>query len=104
MYGTLVRFQPKPGQESAVVQLGERWIRDRAAKVDGFIAEYALTPDNHPGEQIMLALFQSKESYRKNAEDPEQDAWYQELRALLTADPEWTDGTIVSLKPETVPL
>jgi quinol monooxygenase YgiN len=104
MYGTLVRFQPIPGQEQAVIAHAERWIRECGAKVDGFIGEYALTPDNHPGEQLVLALFASEESYRQNAQDPEQDAWYRELRTLLTADPDWTDGTIVSLKPETVPL
>ena len=104
MYGTLVRFQPKPGQEQAVAQLAERWIQQRGPKVDGFIAEYALTPDDRPGEQLVLTLFESQETYRQNAADPEQDSWYQELRSHLAAEPEWTDGKIVSLKPETVPL
>jgi len=42
-----------------------------------------------------IAVFDSKESYRANAEDPEQDAFYQRWRALMDADPEWNDGEII---------
>jgi quinol monooxygenase YgiN len=104
MYGTLARFQPRPGQEQAVVEHAQRWMRERGSRIDGFVADYILMPDGRPGEQLVLAVFESEASYRRNAADPEQDAQYRELRALLTADPEWTDGTIVSLKPATVPL
>jgi hypothetical protein len=38
-------------------------------------------------------------AYRKNSESPEQDKWFRERRALLEADPEWHDGTIIEDKP-----
>ena len=30
-----------------------------------------------------------------NADDPEQDKWYQEMRQHLEADPAWHDGEII---------
>lgn len=34
------------------------------------------------------------ERFNANSERAEQGAWYQELRALLAADPEWFNGTL----------
>ena len=39
--------------------------------------------------------FDSKEAYQKNAESPEQHEHYVRYRALMTADPEWMDGTVI---------
>jgi hypothetical protein len=47
----------------------------------------------------MCVVFESKEAYVRNAESPKQDAEYRKLRALLEADPEWHDGTLVSTYP-----
>jgi hypothetical protein len=44
--------------------------------------------------------FESKEAYQKNAASPEQNARYEEYRALLDADPEWHDGEIIASYPE----
>jgi len=44
---------------------------------------------------IGVAIFRDRESYRANADDPDQDAWYKRLCALLEADPEWEDGVIL---------
>ncbi len=41
-------------------------------------------------------MFQDKESYMANANNPAQDAWYKELRELLVADPTWDDGEYVA--------
>jgi quinol monooxygenase YgiN len=103
MYGTIVRYQPKSGQNEAILADAKRWIQECAAST-GFIGEYVLIPDDKPGEFIALAIFESEERYRANAADPEQDRWYQELRTKLVADPEWTDGPIIALEPASVPL
>ena len=47
------------------------------------------------GGLMGVAAFDSKDSYRANAEDPEQDAFYQRWRALMDTDPEWNDGEII---------
>ena len=52
-----------------------------------------------PDELILVAVFRDRESYRANADDPEQDKWYRQLREHLQADPEWTDGEVVFAGP-----
>jgi len=94
-YGTVYRMRPKPGAEAQVVALLEEWERDRKPKVRGAIGGYVFRPENAPGQLIGVAIFRDRESYRANADDPDQDAWYQRLRALLEADPEWEDGVIL---------
>jgi hypothetical protein len=52
----------------------------------------------------MLAVFDTEENYRRNADDPDQHRQYLELRALLEADPEWNDGEVRVVEPAVVPL
>jgi hypothetical protein len=104
MYGSIGRFVPQPGQEQALDQEAQRWLHERAPQVAGFVAAYVLIPDARPGERLALTIFDSKASYLQNAEDPAQDRWHQQVRAILAADPEWTDGEIAQLEPATVPL
>jgi quinol monooxygenase YgiN len=51
--------------------------------------------DADPDEYLLAVAFESREAYQANAASPEQDARYQQMRALLQADPEWHDGEIV---------
>lgn len=95
MYGTVYRMRPKPGQEQAVVAKLEQWMEERGPKVPGAIAGYVYRSERNPGQLIGVAVFRDREAYRRNADDPEQDRWYRELRELLTADPEWEDGEIL---------
>ena len=94
-YGTMYRMRPKPGAEPQVTALLEEWERERKPKVRGAIGGYVFRPDNAPDQLVGVAIFRDRESYRANAADPDQDAWYQRLRALLEADPEWEDGVIL---------
>jgi hypothetical protein len=93
MYGTVFRLQPKIGTEDEVVRLVEQWGRDRGPKVKGFRSSYLYSLDS--GGMVGVAVFDSKEAYQANAEDPEQDRWYRRLRELLESDPEWNDGEVV---------
>ena len=95
MYGTMARMRVKPGKAEELRALGETWSRERKPKVAGAVASYMLIPDSSPNELVLLAVFQDQATYRANAADPEQDRWYQRIRALLEADPVWTDGEIV---------
>jgi hypothetical protein len=57
----------------------------------GFVKAYSV----ESGDDIwVMAIFEDEASYRANASSPEQDRDYQEMRALLDADPEWHDGVI----------
>ena len=95
MYGTIARVTPKAGQEAAVLSMMEEWDNERSDKVTGAQAVYFYKPDDKPDELVMVVVFRDKESYKANAEDPEQDRWFRRLRDLLQADPAWEDGEVL---------
>lgn len=89
MYGSVFRMRPKPGMRD---QLRETMLsNDRRPK--GMVAAYFLAEDGS-GDAWGCAVFDDEQTYRDNANDPEQDAAYRRFRELLEADPEWHDGSI----------
>jgi len=38
----------------------------------------------------------TSDNYYRNASDPQQNEWYQKVRSLLTADPEWFDCNVIA--------
>lgn len=96
MFGTVARLRPKAGQEQAVLGIMREWERERKPKVKGAIASYLYKSENNPGQLILAVVFQDRETYFANAEDPEQDRWYRRFRELLEADPDWEDGEIIA--------
>ncbi len=98
MYGTVAILKVKPGQEQALLATLDKWWNERRAKVSGAIASTLHRNEANPSEVIMSVVFDNQENYRANISDPEQDAWYQELRALLDADPRWMDGEVLGHK------
>ena len=94
MYGTMARIRVKTGHEDDLMKVNERWSTERKAKVPGVVAGYLYKLDSDSRNHIMVAVFQDKASYRANADDPEQDKWFRELRQHLESDPEWNDGEI----------
>jgi hypothetical protein len=95
VYGTIFRLQPKAGREADIVSLMEAWNRDRGASLPGARATYLLQSERRPGELIGVAIFDDEQTYRANAQAPEQDAWYRRLREALETDPIWEDGTFL---------
>ena len=104
VYGTIAKFVAKPGQDDTLAQAGKRWESERGHSVPGYLGQFVLTPDNQPEVSYLLVIFDSPESYRANAADPAQDAFYQEIRQLLAGDPEWIDGTITSTSTAGLPV
>lgn len=95
MYGTISRFNVKPGKTQAVIDLFDEWGREFRPKVQGATTGYLYQPDSNADELIMVVGFSDRDSYRANAQSPAQDEWYQRLRENLTRDPEWEDGSVV---------
>jgi len=95
MYGTIFRFQAKPGRDADIKQLMEGDVAegDRLKKA-GMRASYLFKLDN--GGYMGVAVFEDKERYVANANDPAQDRWYRRFRDMIQADPEWNDGEIVA--------
>ncbi len=97
MYGTIARLQPLPGREAEVRELLEGWSRDRGPSVAGNRGGYLFVPDANPYDKptmFLISIFDDAETYRANADDPAQHAWYLQLRERLAADPDWMDGSV----------
>ncbi|HET7093273.1 MAG TPA: hypothetical protein VFI22_07345 [Thermomicrobiales bacterium] len=103
MYGTVARFSVMPRQDEAVMATLDRWRREGKPEAKGWVGDYILTSERIPGEWLVMVLFDNEENYRKNAADPEQHRQFEEVRALLRADPEWNDGAIVAIAPAAAP-
>jgi hypothetical protein len=84
-----------PGKEQELLELGERWTRELGSSASGYVGEYIYRMDADPREFIGAVLFENREAYLRNADNPEQDRWYRQMRALLEADPEWNDGEVI---------
>jgi len=95
MYGTVATMHAKPGHEQDIQRLNQEFDADRARAVPGFIASYVFKTDRDSNEFVLVAVFRDRETYRANADDPEQDHWFRQLREHLQADPAWTDGEVV---------
>jgi quinol monooxygenase YgiN len=93
MYGTIARLRAKPGAHEQLMDLG---TQDPVRRVPGFVTQYVYRSDTDPTEYWLAVVFESKEAYLANAASPAQDTSYQRLRELLTDDPEWHDGEIIS--------
>jgi heme-degrading monooxygenase HmoA len=93
MYGTIARLHAKPGTQDQILDLGSQ---DAARRVPGFVTQYVYRSGADPDEYWPVVDFESREAYVANAASPAQDANYRRLRELLTDDPEWHDGEIVT--------
>ena len=98
MYGTIALMKPKAGQEAAMVAMLDKWWSERRPKVKGAISSTIYRNVQNPAELMMAVVFDSKENYEANANDPEQDRWYREMVALLEGEPRWIDGDVLSHK------
>lgn len=88
MYGTIARFEAKPGTE--------RQLLDKlSVKIPGLVTIYVYQMDANPNTYYATVMFESKAAYLANANSPEQHMRYKEMLKLLTGEPEWHDGEIV---------
>lgn len=92
MYGTIARLRVKTGMESRLVEHANSY-KDIA--VPGHVNTHVFKMDKDSNEFYLVAVFESREAYVKNAEDPAQDTRFRTLMELLESEPEWHDGEIV---------
>lgn len=95
MYGTVARTHVKPENRAKLAEVMEHQ-RPSSTVVPGYVGGYVLY-ENDSDTGWLFAIFEDRESYDKNADDPAQNTRYMEVRALMEDDPEWHDGEIVSL-------
>lgn len=89
MYGTVARMQVTLENLEKLKVLMET-VESRA--VEGYVGNYILIPDVWHDEILMVVMFEDRATYVKNANDPAMHEDFLKYRALLEADPEWTDG------------
>jgi hypothetical protein len=89
MFGTVGDLRFDPANRS---KLEQELSDDAYLNVEGYRWGQVLFDENDPGHALIVAVFDDRETYFKNADDPAQDARYQRMRALLERDPVWTDG------------
>lgn len=95
MYGTVARLKPKADKHEELKKILREWDEDSKPQVEGAIGSYVYQLDKDPDQWVMAVLFENRETYAKNADDPKTDAWYRKMRELLEEDPIWDDGEVI---------
>ena len=93
MYGTVARMRVKPENRQAMSDAAAAQMAD---PIDGFIGSHVLS-ENDSDTQWLFVIFRDRESYDRNADSPEQNDRYMQLRALMEDDPDWHDGVIETM-------
>ena len=94
MYGTLATLDIDPSKLDAMRALMKEWNEGQGSADIGYVGGYILQTDADKSVVKMIAVFEDETQYRANGARPEQDAWYQKVRALLNSDPIWEDGSV----------
>ncbi len=89
MYGTVGRAHVRPENRD---RLAEVMMNPVYAEVPGYRRGYLMFPENRENEVLIVAVFEDRDAYVRNADDPAQHQRYLEYRALLEDEPEWSDG------------
>jgi len=92
MYGTVFRYQLKPGTGERLAELLKKFD---ANPPEGFVAGWTYRLDAGNDQYITAVAFADKDAYVKNADSPEQAVFFESFRDLLAGDVEWNDGEIV---------
>src|ERR1041384_2403727 len=95
MYGTVARMKVTPGHLDQLLDQMKDWDQRRRPDVKGAVASYVYRLAAESNQLMLAVVFSDKDAYFANADDPEQDKWFQELRAHLAEGPEWHDGEVI---------
>ena len=90
---TFFRMKAQPGKRQAVI---DHFAQDEefTRESKGFVRAIVVTNNEDPDEIMAAVRFDSTANYNANSNDPQTGAWYQGLRAMLAADPDWFNGTL----------
>ncbi|HEV8563347.1 MAG TPA: antibiotic biosynthesis monooxygenase [Actinomycetota bacterium] len=92
MYGTVARIRVKTENRDALRKVFDA---QSSRQVEGFKSSYVLW-ENEGDAGWLVAIFEDRATYDKNADDPAMHEQYVAYRALMEAEPEWHDGEIES--------
>jgi hypothetical protein len=89
-------MQLKPGQKDALNSLMSDRRTEDAIKAAGWEMSVTGTSKNNPDEVWGCVVWDTSERYYANAESPEQNAMYEQMRGMLASDPEWFDCDVLA--------
>ena len=96
-HATVFSMQVKPGKLDDLMGLmGDERAEEMRLRAGGWESTVVGKSKDNPSEIWITVTWDNSENYMKNAQSPEQDAWFQKMRALLDADPAWHDCDVLS--------
>jgi quinol monooxygenase YgiN len=92
MYGTVARMKVKPGARKELMAWAEKGGRRPGS---GGVAVYVFQMDANANEYYAVAIFESEEAYKANAEHPDTNQGFRTMMQYLEEEPEWHDGKVI---------
>ena len=92
--GLLVQSRTPQKNGDALRSLTQEWNVERRPKVRGAVTGYLFELDRDSQDWIMIGIFEDKEAFMSNANDPEQDRWFWRVMEHLESEPQWNDGAV----------
>ncbi len=96
MYGTVARMKVRAGMEADFERLAREM--EESFQPEGWVSSTIYRMDSDPREYYLAVVFESRELYFANADDPRQHELYVRLAGTLDGEPEWHDGEVVFAK------
>lgn len=94
-HATFFRMKVQPGKVDELTQLMEERAEASRLAGAGWEGTIAGRSKNDPDTVWVAVTWDTSDRYYANAESPEQNQWYQRMRALLESDPEWFDCDVI---------
>jgi hypothetical protein len=91
VFGTIGHARLKAGRQDQLAALQQEWQETIRPKIPGDFVQLVGHADGQPDHLVFVALAQDRDTYRRLAELPEQDAWYRRLIEHIDGDVQWED-------------
>ena len=92
---TFFKMKVQPGKVGEITKIMNSVEDQGRIKAAGWEMTVVGTRKDNPDEVWGAVTWDTSDRYYKNAESPEQDKDFQQMRTLLAGDPEWFDCDVV---------
>ena len=93
---TFFRMKVQPGKVDEMKQLvSDRGAENQRQAGAGWQSTVVGQSKSDPNSFWGAVTWDTTARYQANADTPEQNAWFQKMRALLESDPEWFDCDVL---------
>ncbi len=92
---TFWRMKVQPGKIGDLKALMNARQEEARLKATGWVQTVVGERKDGSDEIWGVVTWDTSDNYYRNAQSPEQNQWYEKMRSLLSADPEWFDCDVV---------